>query len=85
LTNRIAEKSIGFLIDELITTDLRCWFAQENIMNPDLTETERLAGAIRAQEQNAKRSSLIRAIDFRLGDGDRTQSEKTYTYDKPNK
>ena len=54
-------------------------------MNPDLTETERLAGAIRAQEQNAKRSSLIRAIDFRLGDGDRTQSEKTYTYDKPNK
>ena len=51
-------------------------------MNEELTEKERLAGAIGAQEQNAKRSSLIRAIDIRLGDGDITQSEKTYSYFK---
>jgi hypothetical protein len=85
MSNRIEEKSIGFLIDELITTSMRCWFAQEDIMNPNLTEEERLAGAIRAQEQNAKRSSLIRIIDGRLGDGDRTQTEKTYTYFKDKK
>jgi hypothetical protein len=53
------EKTIGELIDSLITTDLRCWMAQEDIMNESLSTEQRLAAAIRAQEQNAKRSQLI--------------------------
>ncbi len=77
----IATKSIGFLIDELITTNLRCWFAQEDIMDKSLTETERLKAAINAQTQNAKRTELIRALDSRFGE-EHTNTPKTYTYFK---
>lgn len=77
----IGQKSIGFLIDQLITTDLRCWFAQERIMDKSLSETERLNSAIVAQEQNAIRSALIRKIDEFFGQGQISLGgEKTYTY-----
>ena len=62
---KVEEKSIGFLIDELITTDLKCWFAQEKIMDKSLSESERLMNAERAQELNNRRNLLIRAIDER--------------------
>lgn len=75
----IRAKSTGFLIDQLITTNLRCWFAQEDIMNSDLPESKRLEAAIRAQSQNAIRSQLIKAIDEVLGEGDITMGgDKTY-------
>lgn len=77
MTN-IAEKSTAMLIDELITTSMRCWFAQEDIMNKDLPESKRLEAAERAQVQNARRSALIKAIDERLGESDRSVSSKTY-------
>ena len=75
------EKTIGELIDSLITTDLRCWFSQEDIMNESLSEHERLQAAIRAQEQNAKRSQLIATINDIMGETGFT-STKTYTYFK---
>lgn len=75
----VRTKSIGFLIDQLITTNLRCWFAQEDIMNPNLGESKRLDAAVRAQAQNAIRSKLIKAIDDVLGEGDITMGgDKTY-------
>ena len=75
----VRTKSIGFLIDQLITTNLRCWFAQEDIMNPDLPESKRLEAAVRAQAQNGIRSKLIKAIDEVLGEGDITMGgDKTY-------
>jgi hypothetical protein len=74
----ITEKSIGFLIDQLITTSMRCWYAQEDIMNPNLSEEDRLKAAIRAQQQNSLRTELIRAIDNKLGDGNITNTTKTY-------
>ena len=75
----IRTKSIGFLFDQLITTNLRCWFAQEDIMNPDLPESKRLEAAVRAQAQNGIRSKLIKAIDEVLGEGDITMGgDKTY-------
>ena len=74
----IANKTPGQLIDELITTDMRCWFAQEDIMNPELPEHERLQAAIRAQQQNAKRTELIRAIDSMLADTEFSNTTKTY-------
>lgn len=77
----ISSKTIGELIDALITTNLRCWFAQEDIMNPELSENQRLNAAIRAQEQNAKRSQLIGAINDYFGENGFT-STKTYTYFK---
>lgn len=78
------EKTIGELIDSLITTNLRCWMAQEDIMNESLSESQRLQAAIRAQEQNAKRSQLIAAINDALGETGFT-STKTYTYFKEKK
>jgi hypothetical protein len=74
----IKEKTAGQLIDELITTDLRCWFAQEDIMNKSLSEENRLQAAIRAQEQNAKRTELIRAIDSILSNIEFSNVTKTY-------
>lgn len=75
----IEVKTIGELIDSLVTTNLRCWFAQEDIMNPELSESQRLEAAIRAQEQNAKRSELIGAINEYFKERGFTAT-KTYTY-----
>jgi len=75
----ISTKSLGFLIDQLITTDLRCWEAQEQIMNESLSDRERLDAAIRAQEQNAKRSQLMKAIDDMVDQGEFSMGgNKTY-------
>lgn len=78
------EKTVGELIDSLITTSMRCWFAQEDIMNEKLSTEQRLAAAIRAQEQNAKRSQLIGAINEVFGDSGFTAT-KSYTYFKEKK
>jgi hypothetical protein len=78
------EKTIGELIDSLITTSLRCWMAQEDIMDESLSEHDRLQAAVKAQEQNAKRSLLIGAINDALGDEGFTAT-KTYTYFKDKK
>lgn len=73
----IEKKSIGALIDELITTSLKCWYAQEAVTKE--TEPEKVAKAAKlAQETNARRNALIRAIDGRLGEKNNTQLGKTY-------
>ncbi len=75
----IENKTLGFLIDELITTDLKCWFSQENLMDTSLSEEERLTAAIRTQETNSRRNQLIRAIDNLMGQGANSVTTKTYT------
>jgi hypothetical protein len=73
----ITQKTVGTLIDELITTDLKCWFAQEDVMKE--TDPIKIAAAAKkAQETNARRNALIRAIDERLGESGNTQLGKTY-------
>lgn len=80
-----SQKSVGFLIDELITTDLKCWFAQEDIMNQNLSSEQRLQAAIRAQQMNDRRNQLIRAIDEQLGQGNLSPTSKSYhTYFEKN-
>lgn len=75
----IETKSFAFLLDQLITTSMRCWEAQEQIMNESLSDKDRLKAAIRAQEQNAKRSQLMKAIDDMVGQGEFSMGgEKTY-------
>lgn len=64
----MVKKTTGELIDQLITADIRCWFAQENIMNEDLSDELRLEAAILAQQTNARRIALIRAIDEKLNE-----------------
>lgn len=69
----------GQLIDSLFTTDYKCWWAQEKIMDMSLSEEERLKAAIQAQEYNAKRTKLIRTIDELLDFSENTNTEKTYS------
>jgi hypothetical protein len=72
----ITQKSTATLIDELITTSMKCWHAQESVMNE--TEDDKVADAAKmAQITNARRNALIRAIDKRLGETN-TQLSKTY-------
>jgi hypothetical protein len=66
------------LLDEFVTNQLRCWFAQEDIYNTSLSDSERLAAALRAQETNAKRTELIRILDERLNSPGVTNTTKTY-------
>ena len=80
--SNIKEKTLGQLIDELITTSMRCWFAQELIMNKNLSDEKRLQAAIKAQQQNAKRTELIRAIDAHDDNSEFSNTTKTYhSYD----
>ena len=73
------QKTIGELIDSLFTTNMRCWVAQDKIMDERLSANARLQAAITAQQQNAKRSELIAAINDALGEKGFTAT-KTYTY-----
>ncbi len=74
--NDITKKSTATLIDELITTSMKCWYAQEDVMSE--TDTDKVADAAKmAQITNARRNELIRAIDARLGETN-TPLEKTY-------
>ena len=73
----IAIKTLGMLIDELITTNMKCWFAQETVMR-ESDPVKVSTAAKQAQQLNARRNQLIRAIDERIGEGILTVSEKTY-------
>lgn len=73
----INRKSVGMLVDELITTSLKCWHAQEVVCgNSDAEEVA--AAAKTAQRLNARRNGLIRALDERLGESGLSPTEKTY-------
>lgn len=73
----ISQKSIAFMIDELVTTLMKLWFAQEDVMNAEDIAEVGVAGR-RSQQLNARRNALIRAIDERLGEGSITPTDKTY-------
>lgn len=74
-------KSTGELIDSLITTSLKCWFAQEDLhrLYKANKKSEAAEAAIKAQQMNARRNKLIRAINSRLLEPeDSSPTEKTY-------
>lgn len=74
----VSRKSIAVLIDELITTDIKCWFAQEEVMNQVEDDGKIIQAAKNAQRLNARRNALIRAIDELLGEADISPTEKSY-------
>ena len=70
-------KSCGTLIDELITTSMKCWHAQEQVMS--LSENGAVASAAKlAQRLNKRRCELIQAIDSRIGGQETSPTPKTY-------
>lgn len=125
MTHPIEIKSIGFLIDEYITTLFKvaakvngaderrgvlsdvisaklsddnwmndaavielygmlrlCWDAQDKIMEGDVSSIETVRAARLAQTSNAERNALIRKLDEKFGDKERSPLEKTYAQDK---
>lgn len=65
------------LIDELITTNIKCFMSQEVICNSkDFQEVAEAAK--KTQTLNARRNELIRALDKIFGDGDIAPMDKTY-------
>jgi len=74
----VSRKSVGVLIDELITTSMKCWHAQERVMHGK-SDKEIAIAAKTAQQMNSKRNKLIRAIDKRLGDAALSPTAKTYS------
>jgi len=77
---KVTDMTPGQLIDLLFTTDYKCWWAQEKLLDKKLSVEERAEEAKKAQEYNAKRTNLIRTIDKVLDFSDNTNTEKTYTY-----
>lgn len=75
--NDVSKKSLGELIDALITTNIKCFGAQEIICNSK-DDLEVANSARAAQKLNKRRNDLMRAIDARLGDGEISPTEKTY-------
>jgi hypothetical protein len=73
----VSKRDIGELIDLLITASLRCWHAQDSIMDESLSNEKRLEAAITAQKSNARRSALMRAITEYI-DGEDTGFNKSY-------
>jgi|WetSurMetagenome_2_1015567.scaffolds.fasta_scaffold121077_2 hypothetical protein len=71
-------KTLGVLIDELFTTDHKCWEAQDKLMDSTFTESERLQASIQAHKLNKRRNELIRAIDESVGQINNSVTEKTY-------
>jgi hypothetical protein len=62
----IETKTIGQLVDELITTNIKCFMAQDN------RDYEN------AQQLNKRRCDLVRAIDKMSGQGENSPTGKTY-------
>lgn len=75
---RVVELTPGQLIDNLGTVLVKCFMAQEDIMNAPEDSEEALSTAKKAQNLNAQRNKLIRSIDTLLGFEEDTPSEKTY-------
>jgi len=69
-------KSMGELVDDLITTNIKCYMAQEIIMHGD-NDAEVAKAARNAQRLNARRNALMRKISERSGDKF-TVTGKTY-------
>jgi hypothetical protein len=71
-------KSIGFLVDELITTNVKCFMLQEALKDDSYSMEELGEIFIKVQQLNDRRNKLIRALDERWGDGDLSPTTKTY-------
>lgn len=74
----IETKTIGELIDGLITASLGCWHAQDEIARPGATESEIARASLRAQKLNKRRCELVAAIDRRIGEQSDPTTDKTY-------
>lgn len=74
----IETKTIGELIDQLITACIGCWHAQDDVMAPGANSDAVAKAALRAQRLNKRRCELVSAIDRRIGEPTDPTTDKTY-------
>lgn len=75
----VKSKSLGILIDELITTSQKLWHLQD-VVEDKKNEDKVVAEAFRKiQHLNVRRNLLINAIDEKLDSGTFSTTEKTYS------
>ena len=72
----IEVKSFSCLLDEFVTTSLRMWHLQDEIVKSSDPEAGRMAKQL--QSLNARRASLMRAVDSRFKEK-YPQPPKTYS------
>jgi hypothetical protein len=74
----VKSKSLGVLIDDLITTSQKIWHLQDVEQNKNSTDKQ-IADAFRKiQTLNVRRNLLINAIDEKLDPNTASTTEKTY-------
>lgn len=80
INKQLEHNSVGEAIQELINSDIDCFFAQERLFDCRDAGDKEGAGeaAIEVQELNANRNKWIRKIDAILGVGKYSPTEKTY-------
>lgn len=74
----IETKTIGELIDQLITASLGCWHAQDQISAPNASDKQIAEASRKAQKLNKRRCELVAAIDRRIGEPPDPTTDKTY-------
>jgi len=79
LFSGISHKSVGLLVDDLTTTNIKCFLAQDEIFEAKLSGDNDLVAelAVKTSRLNARRNELMRAIDEALG-FNYSVTEKTY-------
>ena len=81
LYKKVTDKTPGELVDQLVTTNLLCFYEQEKIKSSTENSEDALIAAKRTQKLNARRNKLIRSIDFVLDFEEDTPTAKTYKED----
>jgi hypothetical protein len=78
LYHKVTDRTPGELVDSLITADIKCFLAQEDMLKENLSDEERVIAGEKSQRYNAKRNSLISSINKVLDYSDDRIIEKTY-------
>jgi hypothetical protein len=74
----VKSKSLGMMIDDLITTSMKLWYMQEIRERPGVTLEELGEAFNKIQSLNVRRNALINAIDAEFDEDVATTTLKTY-------
>jgi hypothetical protein len=74
----VTKKSIGIMIDDLITTSMKMWHLQDDVEFNNPTDAEVAAAFKKIQGLNVRRNKLINAIDEIINPDVATTTDKNY-------
>ena len=74
----IKQKTLGIIIDELVTVLIKEFMIQEQVNNPNISDEELGKAFRKVQTLNARRNKLINAIDEYVNQAEFSTTEKSY-------